>query len=143
MTNKKLFFLLFFSQFMLVCNMLAESTKSNLDSLYKYEIYGFVRNDFTFDSRKSIAAVGELFYFIPYDVQMSANGKDINAIYSTRLLAVTTRFGFNFTSPVYNNNFQVSAKIETDFCGSANYITLFRIRQAFVSLKWQHHNIIA
>ena len=128
--------------FLLVCNISAEENNLNIDSLYKYEIYGFVRNDFTFDSRKSIAAVGELFYFIPYDRQFSANGNDLNAVYSTRLLAVTTRFGFNFTSPVYSNNFQISAKIETDFCGAANYITLFRIRQAFVSLNWKHHNII-
>ena len=76
--------------FLLVCNISAEENNINIDSLYKYEIYGFVRNDFTFDSRKSIAAVGELFYFIPYDRQFSANGKDLNAVYSTRFLAVTT-----------------------------------------------------
>lgn len=141
MKIKKLTLLSFLSLFV-ICNLFAESQKTMTDSLFKYEIYGFVRNDFTFDSRKSMASVGELFYFLPYDHQFSKDNKDLNAVYSSRLLAVTTRCGFNFTSPMYKNNFQISAKIETDFCGSANYITLFRIRQAFVSLNWKHHRIL-
>ena len=39
---------------------------------YELEIYGFVRNDFTFDSRKTLASVGELFNFIPMDNSFNA-----------------------------------------------------------------------
>ena len=47
---------------------------------YELEIYGFVRNDFTFDSRKTLASVGELFNFIPMDNSFNAAGDDLNAI---------------------------------------------------------------
>lgn len=119
-----------------------QTKETDPDNRYQYELYGFVRNDFTFDSRKTLASVGELFNFIPYDQYLNALGQDLNATPSARLLAVTTRLGFNVTSPLYGK-LRMSAKIETDFCGSASQYVMFRIRQAFVAFDWQYHRITA
>ena len=109
---------------------------------YEFEVYGFIRNDFTYDSRKTLASVGELFNFIPMDEQLNSLGEDLNAVPSTRLLAVVSRLGFNFNSPEFNG-VRFNAKIETDFAGAGTSYFLFRIRQAYVGVKWQHHQIIA
>ena len=104
---------------------------------YEFEVYGFIRNDFTYDSRKTLASVGELFNFIPMDEQLNSLGEDLNAVPSTRLLAVVSRLGFNFNSPEFNG-VRFNAKIETDFAGAGTSYFLFRIRQASVGVKWQH-----
>lgn len=122
-------------------NLKANATEQN-DSLFKFNIYGFVRNDFAFDSRRTYAAVGELFSFLPYDTKFSINGCDENAIPSTRLLAVTSRIGFDVYSPTYTNNFNINAKIEADFCGGGTSIVFMRIRQAYTSLNWKKHSIL-
>lgn len=109
---------------------------------YEFEVYGFVRNDFTFDSRKTYAAVGELFSFIPMDNNLNSLGEDLNAIPSSRLLAVVSRFGFNFKSPTFGGMF-INAKIETDFCGAGANYNMFRIRHAWVGLNWKHHQLLA
>ena len=108
---------------------------------YEFEVYGFVRNDFTFDSRKTFAAVGELFSFIPMDENLNAAGQDLNAVPSSRLLAVVSRFGFNFKSPSFNGMY-INAKIETDFCGAGANYNMFRIRHAYVGLNWKHHQLL-
>ena len=109
---------------------------------YEMEVYGFVRNDFTFDSRKTMAAVGELFSFIPMDNQLNSMGEDLNAVPSSRLLAVVSRLGFNFKSPTFNGMF-INAKIETDFCGAGANYNMFRIRHAWVGLNCKHHQLLA
>ena len=93
---------------------------------YEFEVYGFIRNDFTYDSRKTLASVGELFNFIPMDEQLNSLGEDLNAVPSTRLLAVVSRLGFNFNSPEFNG-VRFNAKIETDFAGAGTSYFLFRI----------------
>ena len=126
-----------------VASFANDTTKSaaKLDP-YQFEIYGFVRNDFSFDSRKTLAAVGELFNFIPMDHQLNAIGEDLNNIPSSRFLAIVSRFGFNFKSPSFNG-MHITAKIETDFCGAGANYNMFRIRHAYVGLNWKHHQIIA
>jgi hypothetical protein len=121
----------------------ADSTKvAPKQEPYEMEVYGFVRNDFTFDSRKTLASVGELFSFIPMDNQLNSMGEDLNAVPSSRLLAVVSRLGFNFKSPTFNGMF-INAKIETDFCGAGANYNMFRIRHAWVGLNWKHHQLLA
>lgn len=119
-----------------------DNTEDNTSGNFSFEIYGFVRNDITVDSRKCLASVSELFCFIPYDNDYNHLGQDLNAIPSSRFVSVTSRFGFNATSPLYGGKLRLSAKIETDFCGQSNYIQLLRIRQAHFALRWPHHQII-
>lgn len=119
----------------------SDTTTQN-DNRFQFKLYGFVRNDFTYDSRKTLASVGELFNFIPYDKKNNTNGQDLNAVPSTRWLSVASRLGFDIASPQYGN-FRFTAKIEADFCGSGTVMPVFRLRQANVALNWQHHQIIA
>jgi hypothetical protein len=69
-------------------------------------------------------------------------GEDLNAVPSSRLLAVVSRLGFNFKSPTFNGMF-INAKIETDFCGAGANYNMFRIRHAWVGLNWKHHQLLA
>ncbi len=141
MTSKiKITLLLLFTTFNIFAN---DTTKVEpKHDPYEFEVYGFVRNDFTFDSRKTYAAVGELFSFIPMDNQLNSMGEDLNAVPSSRLLAVVSRLGFNFKSPTFNGMF-INAKIETDFCGAGANYNMFRIRHAWVGLNWKHHQLLA
>ncbi|MFI3296765.1 MAG: hypothetical protein R3Y59_03940 [bacterium] len=111
------------------------------DEKYTLQFYGFVRNDLAYESRRTIAGVGELFSFMPYDQNISANGYDQNAIASTRFLAVATRIGMNFESPLYKNGLRISAKIEGDFSGGDSY-TLIRLRQANTKFNWNNKHIL-
>lgn len=144
MTNKlKTTLFILFALLFSTTAIAADSTKIEpKQDPYEFEVYGFVRNDFSYDSRKTFAAVGELFNFIPLDNNINSLGQDLNAVPSARLLAVVSRIGFNFKSPSFNG-MHINAKIETDFCGAGANYNMFRIRHAYVGLNWKHHQIIA
>ena len=80
----------------------------------KTEIYGFVRNYFTYDSRSCVQSNEGLFNMLPNDVNYGANNEDLNAIPSVRFLSMTTRFGLNVTGPEIWKA-KSTAKIESDF----------------------------
>lgn len=144
MTNKLKTILILLLTLVIHSTVIANDTTkvTTKNDPYEFEIYGFIRNDFTYDSRKTLASVGELFNFIPMDENINLLGEDLNAVPSTRLLAVVSRIGFNFNSPSFNG-VRFNAKIETDFAGASTSYFLFRIRQAFVGIRWQQHQIIA
>lgn len=130
--KKLLCFLLF-----LVVN-LHVTFADEIDSSYTFGIYGFVRNDMTFDTHRSLGAVNELFYFLPYDRQLDAEGNDLNEVNQLKFLGITTRLGMNFHSPLYSHGFRLSANFEADFCGAASpAIACFRLRRANVVFDWE------
>ena len=133
---KKLFSLLFISSLLLSYSVSAETTTSKVP-LFQYDVYGFVRNDFTYDSRKTLGAVSELINFMPLQPEYNAFGEDLNAIPSTRYLAITTRLGLNINSTQKVLGAYAGAKIETDFCGYSVNTTMLRIRQAYFTLNWK------
>ena len=119
----------------------------------KTEIYGFVRNYFTYDSRESVSGTADLFYYLPKDVNMK-DGMDLNAESSFRFVSLTSRLGVDVTG--YNiGNVHFSAKIEGDFysglsnSSNANASAYFpsntkisgtataRLRQAFATVTWK------
>ena len=112
------------------------------DKAVKAEIYGFVRNYFTYDSRSCVQSNEGLFNMLPNDVKYASNGDDLNAIPSVRFLAMTTRLGFNVTGPEIWGA-KSSAKIESDFCGASSSTAFnLRIRQAYTKLAWEHSDLI-
>lgn len=117
-----------------------EQEKSD-DEKYKLQFYGFVSNDFVFESRRTIASGVDLFSFIPYDQDISSNGHDKNAIPSTRLVAISTRLGMNLESPLYKNGLKITAKVEGDFIGGSTY-SLIRIRQAHTKFNWRNKHLL-
>ena len=112
------------------------------DKAVKAEIYGFVRNYFTYDSRSCVQSNEGLFNMLPNDVKYASNGDDLNAIPSVRFLSMTTRLGLNVTGPEIWGA-KSTAKIESDFCGASSGTAFnLRIRQAYTKLAWKKADLL-
>ena len=112
------------------------------DKAVKAEIYGFVRNYFTYDSRSCVQSNEGLFNMLPYDINPGANGEDLNAIPSVRFLSMTTRLGLNVSGPEILGA-KSTAKIESDFCGASSGTAFnLRIRQAYAKLAWEKSDLL-
>lgn len=112
------------------------------DKAVKAEVYGFVRNYFTYDSRSCVQSNEGLFNMLPNDVNYGASGDDLNAIPSVRFLSMTTRFGINVSGPEIWGA-KSSAKIESDFCGASSGTAFnLRIRQAYTKLAWDNSDLL-
>ena len=113
------------------------------DKAVKAEIYGFVRNYFTYDSRSCVQSNEGLFNMLPNDIKPGANpGEDLYAIPSVRFLSMTTRLGLNVSGPEIWGA-KSSAKIESDFCGASSGTAFnLRIRQAYTKLAWEHSDLL-
>ena len=90
--------------------------KSNVKEELKshFNIYGFIRNYFTFDSRESASGTGNLFYYLPFDHDYNELGEDLNASPSFRFLSITSRVGLDVLGYRIGRT-DISAKVETDF----------------------------
>ena len=133
--NKRKLFLFFLITFSLSIFAQQESTKLS------YKLYGFLRTEFCYDSRQSVAANEGLFYLYPLDVKPDGLGKDLNAISSSGFYAFSTRLGLDVAGlSVFNAD--VSAKTEADFAGYSNSSTLLRIRRAFMKMQWEKSSLL-
>lgn len=126
--------LVFLLSFVALSNLFAQEEASNK---LTYKFYGFVRTDFCYDSRQSVAANEGLFHLYPKPVEPDAAGNDLNAVSNMGFYAFNTRFGVNIAGlRVFDAD--VSAQAEGDFAGYANSSTLLRIRRAFMTMKWEN-----
>ncbi len=103
---------------------------------YNVSLYGFVRTDYIFDSRKSAMAREDQLNLYPLDVVNDANGKDINAASQSNFLSVTSRLGVKVKGPdVWGA--KMSGTLEGDFYANveANVGSL-RLRHAYVNMDW-------
>ena len=146
-------FYLILSAAILVLASFSASAAEKAEPKNNFKIYGFIRNYFTFDSRESVSATGDLFYYLPKNASMK-DGIDVNDQASFRYLSLTSRLGVD-VSGYYVGNAHFSAKIEGDFYSglgnstNANAGTYFpsnakisgtataRLRQAFVTVTWK------
>jgi hypothetical protein len=107
-------------------------------------LYGFIRTDYIFDSRKS-AQVRELnLNLYPLDeAKLATDGdKDQNAVGQSNFLSVVSRLGTKVKGPnVWGA--KMSGTLEGDFFGnteasasSNSSIGMFRLRHAFVNMDW-------
>jgi hypothetical protein len=109
-------------------------------------LYGFVRNEFFYDTRLSLVSAAGLLYLVPLDKKLNEEHVDLNAQPSSRLLSIGSRIGLRI-SGIDTWNAKVSARLEADFDGfsiaGSNYTsnTLLRIRQAWVKMEWQKLDI--
>ncbi|MBA4317954.1 MAG: hypothetical protein C0412_06090, partial [Flavobacterium sp.] len=103
-------------------------------------LYGFIRTDYIWDTRKCAQVREEQLNLYPLDVVLDANGKDINAVGQSNFLAITSRLGVKVKGPdVWGA--KMSGTLEGDFFGNSetattNTIGLFRLRHAFVNMDW-------
>ena len=104
--------------------------------------YGFVRNYFTFDTRESKSGTDELYYYVPLDQSIQADGTDINQHPTMKWSAITSRLGLD-VNEYKIGKVNVGAKIEADFYSGLTGVTgtaQFRLRQAYTTLNWQSEN---
>ncbi len=113
----------------------SEPAKTEKPAHFKF--YGFIRNYFAFDSRESKAGTKDLFYYLPLDESLNANGTDINANPSFRFLAITSRLGLDVKDYQIGKT-KVGAKVETDFYCMNGNVAVLRLRQAYATLGWDN-----
>lgn len=102
-------------------------------------MYGFIRTDYIFDSRKSASVREDELNLYPLDVVKDANGSDINAATQSNFLSVVSRLGVKAKGPdVWGA--KMNGTLEGDFFGntesSPSSIGMFRLRHAFVTMDW-------
>lgn len=126
----------------LVILLLANSLFLSAQEAASYKLYGFIRSDYTLDSRKILSSNQDVFSLYPMYRDLNAQGEDLNATPSTSFTNITTRFGFNFSIPTdFLGSKKASGKIETDFSGTPSYTNL-RLRQAYTQLNWEHASLL-
>ncbi len=95
--------------------------------------YGFIRNYYTVDSRRTYTVVGGEYNMIPYDVDL-VDGVDLNDVPNGQLQALTSRFGVAVTGPTLCG-WATSGRLEADFGGFGTSNTVLRLRLAYVKLN--------
>ncbi len=117
-----------------------QSQESN-ENKVKLDFYGFVKNDFFWDSRQTVSAREGHFLLWPAPVDKDHDGVDINATPNFNFLSIQSRVGVN-ASGLRALKADISARIEGDFFGQLNpNINLFRLRVAYINLKWKNNEL--
>ena len=132
MTFKKITpcFLLF-----LTISIFAQETSTKL------KLYGYVGNDFFYNSRQNKDMVDGVIQLFPLPTDLSAAGVDKNAVPQAEMLSVNTRLGMDISgAPILGA--KSSAKIEADFDGFGTSFYVFRIRQAYMKLNWNKTELV-
>jgi len=103
---------------------------------YSVSLYGFVRTDYIFDSRKSAMAREDQLNLYPMDIALDSKGKDANAVPQSNFLSVTSRLGVKVKGQdVWGA--KMSGTLEGDFYATVEAnIGSFRLRHAYVSMDW-------
>ncbi|MCF8362959.1 MAG: hypothetical protein K9G70_10095 [Prolixibacteraceae bacterium] len=111
--------------------------KAQEDQKPKIDIYGFLRNEFYYDTYKGVDAAMDQFYLVPLYIGKDANGEHFNEQGSAHLTAIATRVGANITGPEILGATPMG-NIEVDFAGvtTADPV-LIRIRKAYLKLNWE------
>jgi hypothetical protein len=107
------------------------------------KLSGYVKSDVFYDTRQVVSArEGHLLLF-PAAMQSDAEGKDINARGGFNMLPIQSNLSVNVSGATIMGA-SVSACVEGDFFGQANVnINLFRLRHAYVKMKWNKTEILA
>ncbi len=106
------------------------------------EIYGFLRNEFYYDSYKGLNAAMDNFYVVPLYKGKDAAGEPVNQQGIANYTAMATRFGMNIKGPELLGA-KSSANFETDFAGIVSeYPEVLRLRKAYIQLDWKNSTLL-
>jgi len=104
--------------------------------------YGYVKNDFFYDSRQTVDAREGHLLMWPKAPSYDANNVDINAHGSFNFLAIQTRLGGKISGPDILGA-KSSALFEGEFFGHTDAdINGFRLRHAIIKLNWTRSEIM-
>jgi len=100
----------------------------------KIKFYGFIGNDFFYNSRQNKDMVDGVIQLFPLPADLVA-GADKNKVPQAEMLSINTRLGIDISgAPILGA--KTSGKVEADFDGFGTSYYVFRIRQAFMKLNW-------
>jgi len=102
---------------------------------WEVSLYGFIRTDYMWDTRKSSQVREGNLNLYPLDAP--SVGNDFNAVGSSNFLSVVSRLGTKVKGPnVWGA--KMSGTLEGDFFGNVegSSIGLLRLRHAFVNMEW-------
>jgi hypothetical protein len=120
---------------------IAISTLAIAQETTKLKVYGFVSNDFFYNSRQNVEMVDGVIQLFPKPIELNTAGVDKNAVAQAEMISVDTRLGIDLTSaPILGA--KSSGKIEADFAGFGTSYYVFRIRQAFMKLNWEKTELL-
>ncbi len=112
------------------------------DGKFGIKFTGFVKNDFFFDSRQTVAAREGHFLLWPAPEKLDPNSIDINAKSNLNFLAVQSRLTGKISGPDAFGA-RTSAVIEGAFFGHSNSdVNGFRLRHAYGKLNWEKTELI-
>ncbi|HKK67585.1 MAG TPA: hypothetical protein VJ946_05210 [Bacteroidales bacterium] len=135
---KRLFTLLLAVGFLFNTNVKAQEEEPQ----FGIKFSGYVKNDFFWDTRQTVAAREGHFLLWPQPVVKDENGDDINAVPNFNFLSLQTRLSGKITGPDAFGA-KTSALIEGDFFAQADdNINLFRLRHAMIKMKWENTELI-
>ncbi len=121
----------------------AQDEKAQDEKKFGIKFSGYVKNDFFWDSRQTVAAREGHFLLWPRQELLDERGDDINAKTSFNFLAIQSRLSGAISGPDAFGA-KTSGLIEGDFFAQANaHIDLFRLRHAFVKFNWEHLEVLA
>ena len=106
----------------------------------KVKVYGFVSNDFFYNSRQNVEMVDGIVQLFPKPIEMSA-GVDKNDVAQAEMISVNTRLGIDLTGSTILGA-KSTGKIEADFAGFGTSYYVFRIRQAYMKLNWDKSELL-
>lgn len=104
-------------------------------------VYGFIRTDYMWDTRKSSQVREGNLNLYPLDAP--AAGNDFNAVGSSNFLSVVSRLGTKVKGPnVWGA--KMKGTLEGDFFGNVEgfSIGLFRLRHAYVNMDWSKTSLV-
>ena len=125
---------------LLTCILILFSISAFAQEQTKVKLYGYVSNDFFYNSRQNVEMVDGVIQLFPKPIELSA-GVDKNDVAQAEMLSVNTRLGIDITgAPVLGA--KSSGKIEADFAGFGTTYYVFRIRQAYMKLNWNKTELL-
>ena len=103
---------------------------------------GYVKNDFFFDTRKTVDLLDGAFLLYPDNVRYDRDSLDINAQSSFNILAIQSRLRGDIFGPDAFGA-KTSGVLEGEFTGTPGSSTNgFRLRHAFGRLSWEATDLV-
>ncbi len=103
---------------------------------------GFIRTDLYWDSRVNEGARDNILMLYPKNIELNADGKDINDKPSFQWASLATRANMKITTPDVLGA-TTSGFIEAEFFGQADAQTnVLRLRHAYVNMDWSADKLL-
>jgi hypothetical protein len=127
---------------LLVLLLFQTAASAQVEDKIDVKFSGYLKTDFIYDSRATISAREGHFLLYPAPELMDTKGNDINDNSNFNSLAIQSRLKGVVTGPEVLDA-KATGVVEGAFFGhSNNDINGFRLRHAFIKLKWQSSSVI-